>query len=86
MKIQMLKMNSDYKYNFTVIKDTEREYPEQYALYIHMRKLNKDGYYTTRRYLVDRVWNMSACLAWIMDIMDNEKSLVDAISAKQILS
>lgn len=84
MKVQMLKMHG--KYDFTVIKDTEKDWTEQYALYIHKRKLNQYGYCTKRKYLVCRCSSMDTCLAWIMDIRRDDNALKDAINAKQILA
>ena len=84
MKIQMLKMHG--KYDFTVIRDTEKDWTDQYSLYIHMYKPNKYGYYTKRKYLVDRCASIDTCLAWIIDIRRDKRSLEGAISAKQILA
>ena len=84
MKVQMLKMHG--KYDFTVIRDTEKDWTEQYTLYIHKYKLNQYGYRTKRKYLVDRCSDMKMCLAWIMDILNDERILENAISAKQILA
>ncbi len=84
MKIQMLKMHGNY--DFTVILDTEKDWTEQYSLYIHKYKLNQYGYSTKRKYLVDRCSSMDTCLAWIMDIRRDYNALKGAISAKQILA
>ena len=84
MKVQMLKMNGAK--TFTVIMDTEKEWYVQYSLYIHLWKANKNGVYTRRRYLIDRCPSMKMCLAWIMDILNDDDMLKNAISAKQILA
>ena len=84
MKVQKLKMEGEKK--FTVIMDTERDWTEQYAIYIHLWRPNKNGVYTRRKYLVDRCHSMKMCLAWIMDILSDDKILANAISAKQILA
>ena len=84
MKIQKLKMSGEKE--FTVIIDTKRDWTEQYELYIHIWKPNKNGVYTKRKFLVDRCSSMKMCIAWIMDILNNEDILKNAISAKQILA
>ena len=85
MKVQMLKMHG--KYDLTVIKDTEStDYTTQYALYIHTYKMGKDGYRTKRKYLVDRCASMEMCLAWIMDILKDDRCLANCISAKKLMA
>ena len=84
MKIQMLKMNGDKR--ITVVLDTKRDWTECYEIYIHIWKPNKNGVYTRRKYLVDRVSSMKMAVAWIADILNDDRVLENAISAKQILT
>lgn len=73
MKIQVLKMTMPE--SFTVIHDTERDYTEQYEIYFHDWMPNQYGYYTKRKYLVDRVRTMSQALATIHDILIDKNNL-----------
>ena len=78
MRTQVLKVTMPH--HFTVEFDSEAQYPCQYSIYYHTHKPNTNGVYTRRKYLVDKVWDMNMCLAWIMDVNNNPDVLKNAWS------
>lgn len=78
MKMQVAKIRD--REEFTIIYDSEADSNNKYSLYYHTWRQNKNGVYTKRRYLVDKVVSIDMCLAWIMDILNDEKNLQDALS------
>lgn len=65
---------------FTVLHDSGAMPDKAYALYYLVRRLGKDGYYTTRKYLVTRENSLRACSGWISDILYNKRVLGQALS------